>query len=105
MNFTKIVIASAVFSFGFVASTMADTKGGSAEYFLRESCLINKKNPVSVLSDPAPAVDAAPLISGSYTREQRDIGKKVFSKLTADEKSKCHEWQHKELHEAVEKYK
>lgn len=105
MTFRKVPISLAIVFFSYVSVAQAEPKGNTAEHFLREYCIFNKDNPQSVVTGPDESVTGLPLITGDVIKKQYDLGKKVYEKLTPQEKRDCKGWSDHAYESAINKYR
>lgn len=105
MTFRKIPTSLAIVFFSYVSVAQAEPKGDTAEHFLREYCIFNKDNPQSVAIGPDASVTGLPLITGDKIKNQYDLGKKVYEKLTPQEKQDCKGWSDHDYESAINKYR
>ncbi|WP_210501970.1 hypothetical protein [Pantoea ananatis] len=105
MTFRKAPISLAIVFFSYVSVAQAEPRGDTAEHFLREYCIFNKDNSQSVATGPEASVQGLPLITGDGIKKQHDLGKKVFDKLTPQEKQECKGWSDHDYESAINKYR
>ncbi|WP_256852740.1 hypothetical protein [Pantoea sp. Fr+CA_20] len=105
MKIKKLLFVMAVSSLGYVSLASAEPKADTAEYFLRELCLVNQNNPQSVAIDPSEKIDAAPAHQTAYLKRQLAIARKVHNALSDKEKAECNTYQDDKLHSLVLKHK